>query len=122
MRSKTLMLFAARAFVAALVTVVPLSAQSQTLTPFDPTGSTFTNPVSINATETITGFYSDAAFLNHGFLRAADGTITTFDAPGAAQGTFPQQINPGGDHRKLRRGDLCYSRLPPCRRRQLHHV
>jgi predicted membrane protein len=96
MRSKTLMLFAARAFVAALVTVVPLSAQSQTLTPFDPTGSTFTNPVSINATETITGFYSDAAFLNHGFLRAPEGTITTFDAPGAAQGTFPQQINPAG--------------------------
>jgi len=83
-------------FVAALVIAVPLSAHSQTLTPFDPTGSTSTFPFSINPAGAITGFYSDASFANHGFLRDADGTITTFDAPGAAQGTFPQQINPAG--------------------------
>ena len=36
----------------------------------------------------------------HGFVRAADGTITTFDIPGAGtgafQGTFPGGINPAG--------------------------
>lgn len=31
----------------------------------------------------IAGIYSDANSLNHGFLRSPDGTITTFDAPGA---------------------------------------
>jgi hypothetical protein len=32
----------------------------------------------------------------HGFLRAPDGTITTFDPPGAVHGTFPAGINPAG--------------------------
>ncbi len=36
----------------------------------------------------------------HGFLRTPDGTITTFDAPGAGtgpfQGTFPLGINQAG--------------------------
>jgi hypothetical protein len=36
----------------------------------------------------------------HGYLRAADGTITTFDAPGAGAvynaGTFAMAINSGG--------------------------
>ncbi len=31
----------------------------------------------------IVGYYSDANGLSHGFVRAADGTITPFDAPGA---------------------------------------
>ena len=43
-------------FVAALVIAVPLSAHSQTLTPFDPTGSTSTFPFSINPAGAITGF------------------------------------------------------------------
>jgi hypothetical protein len=39
----------------------------------------------------------------HGFVRAPNGVITTFDAPGAGtgagQGTFPGQNDPsGGDH------------------------
>jgi hypothetical protein len=38
--------------------------------------------------------------LSHGFVRAADGTITTFVAPGAgttgAAGTFPTSINAAG--------------------------
>ncbi len=38
--------------------------------------------------------------MNHGFLRARDGTFTTFDAPGAGkganQGTFASSINPAG--------------------------
>jgi hypothetical protein len=38
----------------------------------------------------------------HGFVRAPNGVITTFDAPGAGtgagQGTFPGQNDPSGDH------------------------
>ena len=84
------------AFVVTLVITVPLAANSQTLTSFDPTGSTSTFPASINPAGVITGFYSDASFVNHGFLRDADGTITTFD-PSASTSTMPTGINPEGD-------------------------
>ena len=43
----------------------------------------------INPSKAIAGRYIDASDVSHGFLRAADGTITTFDAPGA--GTGPGQ-------------------------------
>jgi hypothetical protein len=55
---------------------------------------------SINPAGAITGYYTDATNAYHGFLRARDETITTFDAPGAGtasfQGTVPQGINPAG--------------------------
>jgi uncharacterized membrane protein len=35
--------------------------------------------------------------VSHGFVRAADGTITTFDAPGDAGGTRAHGINAHGD-------------------------
>src|SRR5205085_4802895 len=41
----------------------------------------------------ITGYYFDAIHMPHGFLRAADGNITTFDVPGALL-TVPESINP----------------------------
>jgi probable HAF family extracellular repeat protein len=50
----------------------------------------------------VTGYYFDAAFAAHGFVRAPGGTITEFDAPGAGavanqfQGTFPGSINARG--------------------------
>jgi hypothetical protein len=37
----------------------------------------------------ITGYNTDASFVNHGLVRAQDGTITTFEVLGA-QNTFPQ--------------------------------
>jgi hypothetical protein len=40
----------------------------------------------------------DASDVNHGFVRASDGTITTFNVPGAGtgpgQGTIPLSNNP----------------------------
>ena len=96
MRSKIWTLFAAQTFAAALMFAAQPYARSQTLTPFDPTGSTSTYPLSINPEGTVTGTYSDANYLNHGFVRTADGTITSFDAPGAAQGTVGEQINAAG--------------------------
>jgi hypothetical protein len=47
-----------------------------------------TMPLSINAAGEIAGSYRDASSgACYGFVRAADGTIATFDAPGASLGT-----------------------------------
>jgi len=44
---------------------------------------------------TITGTQDIGGSGEHGFVRARDGTITTFDVPGA-DGTRPNGINPNG--------------------------
>ena len=62
-----------------------------------------TSAQNINAAGTITGIYTDASGVGHIFLRAPDGTFTTFDAPGAGtgdvQGTWTPTfygLNPAG--------------------------
>jgi hypothetical protein len=56
----------------------------------------------LNQAGAAVGEYLDASGVYHGFVRAAGGSITTFDAPGADttafdfNGTFPASINPGG--------------------------
>jgi hypothetical protein len=61
-----------------------------------------TFPESINDAGAITGHYTDAHGLIHGFLRSPCGKFTTFDAPGASSvaafgyGTFPESINDAG--------------------------
>ncbi len=55
-----------------------------------------TYPSSINPAGAITGHYVDANSLSHGFLRASNGIITTFDVPGDVNGTYPSSINPAG--------------------------
>src|SRR5205814_5201693 len=58
-------------------------------------GSRFgTQALGINAGGTITGFYADATPNSHGFVRAPDGTITVFDAPGAGTGNTGCQFPP----------------------------
>ena len=71
------------------------AAQEVNYISFDPPGSTFTQPYSINREGAITGYYDDAQNKSHGFLRARDGTITTFDPPGSID-TIPQSINRAG--------------------------
>jgi hypothetical protein len=48
----------------------------------------------------IAGYFNDGYGIFHGFVRAFDGTIATFDAPGAGtgnfQGTVTMGINPSG--------------------------
>ena len=44
----------------------------------------------------ITGFFSDANFVPHGFLRDRNGTTTVLDVPGSANGTAADAINPAG--------------------------
>jgi hypothetical protein len=67
-----------------------------------------TTAFGINPSGTVTGFTRDTNFARHGFVRASDGTITVFDAPGAGicsascgsigngQGTRAFAINPAG--------------------------
>jgi len=54
----------------------------------------------INAEGTIIGWYADANWVVHGFLKSSDGRITTFDGPNASttqgQGTYPMTINSEG--------------------------
>jgi hypothetical protein len=59
-----------------------------------------TRPTGINAAGNITGTYLDANYTYHGFVRAANGSITTFDALGAGDGgsgTLPLSIDAAGD-------------------------
>jgi hypothetical protein len=64
----------------------------------------FSFPTGITPAEVITGSFNDGHDTNHGFLRARNGGVTTFDVPGAGtkfhqfpnQGTVPLGINPEG--------------------------
>jgi len=97
MRAKTLTLFAAMTvFVALEITAQTFAQKTQDqIITFDATPDARTTPTSINPSGMITGNYSDAKGLLHGFLRDRDGTITTFDA--GPNGTFATSINPGGE-------------------------
>jgi hypothetical protein len=57
--------------------------------------------VGVTEIGTITGYVADANTIYHGFVRAPDGSITDFDAPGAGtaapEGTVPQAINWAGE-------------------------
>jgi predicted membrane protein len=61
-------------------------------------------PTGITPAGVITGSFNDGPATNHGFLRARNGRVTTFDVPGAgtkphqfpSQGTVPLGINPAG--------------------------
>jgi hypothetical protein len=47
-----------------------------------------TFPYAINEAGAIGGHFQDANNVLHGFIRAADGLIVAFDAPGAGTGAF----------------------------------
>ncbi len=81
-------------------------AATGTITEFDypgaPTtaGHRGTTPVGIDAAGDVAGMYRGVNDVHHGFLRAANGTFTSFDAPGvgtgSTQGTTPIGINSAG--------------------------
>ena len=67
-------------------------------------GFTFagTTAIGIDAAGDIAGIYADANSVFHGYVRAANGTITEFDVTGAAAaglfpGTVPTSMNAAGD-------------------------
>jgi hypothetical protein len=57
--------------------------------------ATQTSPVSINNFSSVTGSYSDAKGVTHGFLRGVFGKIAVFDPPGSIA-TGPSAINDEG--------------------------
>jgi hypothetical protein len=59
-------------------------------------GGVGTYPMSINASMTVTGYNNVSATVARGFVREADGAITTFNVPGAIW-TEPEGINVLGD-------------------------
>jgi hypothetical protein len=74
------------------------------ITPFDPPGATCSastevfvcsQPLGITPEGMVVGFYTDASFVSHGFLRAPDGAFTVFDPPGSIS-TFTAAVNPDG--------------------------
>jgi hypothetical protein len=108
MKLSTKMCLTAAALLGLLTTSMRLSAQntsSQIISldapGADTTAGSFngTYAMSINNSGVITGSYIDVNDVNYGFLRAADGKYTTFQAPGADttagsyNGTSPSAIN-----------------------------
>jgi len=77
------------------ITLGFVRAADGTITPFDPKGSTETQPAAINKKGLITGDYYDASGVSHGFLRKPSGQFTHFD-PKRSIETVPQGINDGG--------------------------
>jgi hypothetical protein len=86
-----------------------LRSRDGTIITFDVPGAgtslnqgTFATATALNPAGMLAGAWVDVNFVQHGFVRAPDGAITTFDAPGAGtnpnqgEGTFPFGINPQG--------------------------
>jgi len=79
--------------------IITFDVPGADLTPGDYNG---TYVQGINDWGVITGYYEDANFVVHGFLRSTEGKYTSFDAPGADMGansnagTFPNSINDAG--------------------------
>ena len=65
---------------------------------FDPSNSQYTQTMGMNPAGTVTGWYEDNLITGppHSFLRARNGTITTFDYPNTSLGTFGYAINLAG--------------------------
>jgi hypothetical protein len=59
------------------------------------TGCSSDCPVSLNDFGAITGTYSDANFVGHGYLRSPEGRFATID-PSGSVGTFPFSLNDSG--------------------------
>jgi hypothetical protein len=92
MKFSSLPLFIAVAAIAALAITVQASAQHIITYNVPGAGTGAWQGIQapgINPAGAITGFYSDSKNVYHGFLRAPDGKITTFDAPGAGNNTVP---------------------------------
>lgn len=74
----------------------PVQASGQYVI-IDAAGGASTSAQDINDAGDIAGYFQDANRVQHGFLRASDGTLTLYDAPGAGtatnQGTDAQRIN-----------------------------
>src|SRR5207302_453897 len=77
-----------------------VGATGPSFTTFGVSGASYTTPAGINDLGQVAGIYQvgpPQALQNHGFVRDAQGNITTFDVPGGVVGnTFVQAINNPG--------------------------
>src|SRR5438445_1416036 len=92
---------AIRIVLTGIVVFLAVSAHAQSIITFDPPGSIKTEPSSINNAGTVTGTYftspGNTIGGSHGFIRDAQGTITSFDVPGSTvTGTWSVAINNAG--------------------------
>jgi hypothetical protein len=72
---------------ALLLTVGAMAAMAQTITSFDPAGSTNTFPTAINLSGTVAGYYIDSGGAFRGMLRDSSGNFTIFNPPSDVNGT-----------------------------------
>ena len=77
-------------------TAISFSAQAEQFITFNVPGGTNVYGGIINSTSSVTGFYTDRTRAQHTFLRAPDGTITTFDAGPGTQYTTPAGLTRSG--------------------------
>ena len=71
------------ALAGVLISTSPVLAEPFDFTPIDVPGATMTQPLGINNSGQIVGFYWDSSFQSHGFLDV-NGTFTNVDVPGSA--------------------------------------
>ena len=84
------------ALAGVLISTSPVLAEPFNFTPIDVPGATQTQPMGINNSGQIVGFYWDSSFQSHGFLDE-NGTFTTIDVPGNSGFTEALGINNHGD-------------------------
>jgi predicted membrane protein len=82
-------------------TSLSAASAADTITTFDAPGvgtlpGTGTVAQAINGSGVVTGYYIDNNLVYHGFVRASNGTMTTFDANGAGFNTQAVAINNAG--------------------------
>jgi hypothetical protein len=86
-----------------------------------PPHAIYSYPTSINPAGEITGYFINANESGlHGFVRAADGTITTFDA--GPDRTYSVSINPRGTVMGLRSCGSRAARFRALLRRRNHYI
>lgn len=87
-----------RCLVVTICMVVPLlcAAQEVSYLSFEVPGALGTFPMGINASAAVTGYYYVSPTVTRGFVRGADGTITTFSVRDGVQ-TVPESINEAGE-------------------------
>ncbi|QNI30977.1 hypothetical protein H7849_17925 [Alloacidobacterium dinghuense] len=86
-----------RVFIVALLFVGLVSAlHGQNIITFDVPNAVYTDPTGINPSGQITGDYSGADLMHHGFLRERNGAIIRFDVAGSTE-TFPTAIDTLGN-------------------------
>ena len=83
------------ALVSCAVQMAGTAHGSPVFTSFDPSGSVYTEPLGINDSGAISGYYEDSAGVFHGFVRTPSGAITRFDPPSSV-GTHAYGINKAG--------------------------